>query len=95
MDRDPDSAKGELRLLVAMVQQTLDATKNFIFDVRPMVLDDLGVVPTLRRMARDRGRRAQVPVEFDSLGQRPAAADGHGEHDLPDPRRGAGGVPRR
>ena len=69
MDREPDSAKGELRLLVAMVQQTLDATKNFIFDVRPMVLDDLGVVPTLRRMARDRGRRAKIPVEFDSLGQ--------------------------
>ena len=30
-----------------MVQQTLDATKTFIFDVRPMVLDDLGLVPTL------------------------------------------------
>ena len=69
MDRDPDSAKDELRLLVAMVQHTLDATKNFIFDVRPMVLDDLGVVPTLRRMARDRGQRAKIPVEFDSLGQ--------------------------
>jgi len=51
-----------------MVQQTLEATKNFIFDVRPMVLDDLGLVPTLRRAARDRGRRARVPVEFDSLG---------------------------
>ena len=69
MDRDPGSAKGELRLLVSMVQQTLDATKNFIFDVRPMVLDDLGLVPTLRRMARDRGRRAKIPVEFESLGQ--------------------------
>jgi hypothetical protein len=34
-----------------------------------MVLDDLGLVPTLRRAARDRGRRAHVPVEFDSLGQ--------------------------
>jgi two-component system sensor histidine kinase DegS len=68
MGRDPESAKGELRLLVSMVQQTLDATKNFIFDVRPMVLDDLGVMPTLRRMARDRGRRARIPVEFDSLG---------------------------
>ena len=53
---------------IAMVQQTLEATKTFIFDVRPMVLDDLGLVPTLRRAARDRGRRAGVPVEFDSLG---------------------------
>ena len=51
-----------------MVQQTLDATKSFIFDVRPMVLDDLGLVPTLRRAARERGRRAGVAVEFDSLG---------------------------
>lgn len=68
LERDPSGTKGELRLLVQMVQQTLDATKNFIFDVRPMVLDDLGLVPTLRRAARERGRRAHVPVEFDSMG---------------------------
>jgi len=37
--------------------------------VRPMVLDDLGLVPTLRRATRERGRRAGTPVEFDSLGQ--------------------------
>jgi hypothetical protein len=33
-----------------------------------MVLDDLGLVPTMRRAARDRGRRARVAVDFDSLG---------------------------
>jgi two-component system sensor histidine kinase DegS len=65
----PEAAAGEVRQLISMVQQTLDATKSFIFDVRPMVLDDLGLVPTLRRAARDRGRRAGVPVEFDSIGQ--------------------------
>jgi two-component system sensor histidine kinase DegS len=65
---DPASARGEVGQLVAMVQQTLDATKSFIFDVRPMVLDDLGLVPTLRRAARDRGRRAGIAVEFESLG---------------------------
>jgi two-component system sensor histidine kinase DegS len=69
LERDPLQATGELRLLVHMVQQTLDATKGFIFDVRPMVLDDLGLVPTLRRATRDRGRRAHVQVEFESLGQ--------------------------
>ncbi len=60
LTRDPEGARGELRLLVQMVQQTLDATKTFIFDVRPMVLDDLGLVPTLRR--------ANIPVDFDSMG---------------------------
>jgi two-component system sensor histidine kinase DegS len=65
---DPTRANSEVRQLVAMVQQTLEATKSFIFDVRPMVLDDLGLVPTLRRAARERGRRAGIPVDFDSMG---------------------------
>jgi two-component system, NarL family, sensor histidine kinase DegS len=69
VERDPASAAGEVRQLTAMVQQTLDATKSFIFDVRHMVLDDLGIVPTLRRATRERGRRAGIPVDFDSLGQ--------------------------
>jgi two-component system sensor histidine kinase DegS len=42
LDRDPPQAKTEIGQLKDMVQHTLDATKTFIFDVRPMVLDDLG-----------------------------------------------------
>ncbi len=68
VDRDPVLARSEVKALIAMVQTTLEATKAFIFDVRPMVLDDLGLVPTLRRTARERGRRAQIVVDFDSLG---------------------------
>jgi len=68
LDHDPAAARAEVQELTAMVQRTLEATKAFIFDVRPMVLDDLGLVPTLRRVARDRSRRSGVPVEFDSLG---------------------------
>src|SRR6476469_2003723 len=51
-----------------MVQSTLTATKAFIFDVRPMVLDDLGLVPTLRRSTGDRAQRSGIEVEFDSTG---------------------------
>lgn len=68
LSRDPISAQAEVSQLISMVQQTLDATKSFIFDVRPMVLDDLGLVPTIRRAARERGRRAQIPVDFESYG---------------------------
>ena len=67
--RDPEMAQGEVRQLIAMVQQTLDATKSFIFDVRPMVLDDLGLLATLRRAARERGRRAGITIDFDSMGE--------------------------
>jgi two-component system sensor histidine kinase DegS len=66
--KDPEMAAAEVRQLVAMVQQTLEATKTFIFNVRPMVLDDLGLVPTLRRATRDRGRTAGIAVDFSSAG---------------------------
>jgi hypothetical protein len=68
MAKDPAKAPAEVQELIAMVQRTLDATKTFIFDVRPMVLDDLGLVPTLRRASAERGRRVGVAVEFDSVG---------------------------
>jgi signal transduction histidine kinase len=68
IERDPSAGRAEVRELVAMVQRTLEATKSFIFDLRPMVLDDLGIVPTLRRAAGDRSRRAKVPIAFESLG---------------------------
>jgi signal transduction histidine kinase len=64
---DPRLAN-ELGALRTMVQAALDTTKEFIFDVRPMVLDDLGLVPTLRRLVTDRGRRSGIEVAFDSQG---------------------------
>jgi signal transduction histidine kinase len=67
-DRDPARASAELSELVTMVQHALEQTKNFIFDVRPMVLDDLGLVPTLRRSALERSRRSNATVHFDSVG---------------------------
>jgi len=66
--RDPEGARAEVDELVRMVGRTLEATKTFIFEVRPMVLDDLGLLPTLRRDARERSQRAQVPIDFDSTG---------------------------
>jgi len=68
LTKDPDKAAPEVESLIGMVQRTLEATKTFIFDVRPMVLDDLGLVPTLRKSTRDRGARAGVKVEFESVG---------------------------
>lgn len=67
-DRQPERAQAELNELVGMVEHALEATKDFIFDVRPMVLDDLGLVPTLRRATAERSRRTSIDVRFDSVG---------------------------
>jgi hypothetical protein len=66
--RGDPRTQGELDQLRVMVEHALAATKEFIFDVRPMVLDDLGLVPTLRRTALDRGARAGVEIDLDSVG---------------------------
>jgi two-component system, NarL family, sensor histidine kinase DegS len=66
--RDPSGAATELGKLTEMVEHALEATKDFIFDVRPMVLDDLGLVPTLRRACIEHSRRENVAVRFESTG---------------------------
>jgi two-component system, NarL family, sensor histidine kinase DegS len=48
-DVNPERARGELNALKASAANTFETVKDFIFDLRPMMLDDLGVVPTLRR----------------------------------------------
>jgi two-component system sensor histidine kinase DegS len=58
----------ELEALRRLVQLALDTTKEFIFEVRPMVLDDLGLGPTLRRACADRSRREELPIELETLG---------------------------
>ena len=78
---------GELGQLRAMVEHALEATKEFIFDVRPMVLDDLGLVPTLRRTAVDRGRRAGVEIDLDFARHGAPACPGRRERPVPAHRR--------
>ena len=59
---DPRRAQGELGNLKGLVNSTLQDTRKFIFELRPMTLDDLGLVPTLRRYIADVGARYQVQV---------------------------------
>jgi hypothetical protein len=66
--RDPQAADRELDELRRIVGNALEATKDFIFEVRPMVLDDLGLLPTLRRAVRERSQRVSIPIALESHG---------------------------
>lgn len=68
MQKDDPRATDEIEALRQLVQAALDTTKTFIFEIRPMVLDDLGLAPTIRRTATDRARRSGISVDFDSHG---------------------------
>lgn len=64
IDKDPEEAKTELAGLKATIHHTLQEMRRFIFDVRPMILDDLGLVPTLRRYLQDFGERNNISTNF-------------------------------
>ena len=51
MDIDESQARKELNDLKSSAMNTFQNLRNFIFELRPMMLDDLGVVPTIRRYA--------------------------------------------
>jgi two-component system sensor histidine kinase DegS len=48
---DAVQAKNELTNLKISAMSTFQKVRNFIFELRPMMLDDLGLVPTIRRYA--------------------------------------------
>jgi two-component system sensor histidine kinase DegS len=51
LDADPAMAKEELGNLKSSAMGTFQKVRNFIFELRPMMLDDLGLIPTLRKYA--------------------------------------------
>jgi two-component system sensor histidine kinase DegS len=48
-DSDSEKAREELSSLKAAAATTFSLVRDYIFDLRPMMLDDLGLVPTIRR----------------------------------------------
>jgi two-component system, NarL family, sensor histidine kinase DegS len=48
-ERGASEALGEIRSLKKMVRNALYEVRRIIYDLRPMALDDLGLVPTLRK----------------------------------------------
>jgi len=51
MDVDTAQAREELSNLKSSAMGTFQKVRNFIFELRPMMLDDLGLSPTIKRYA--------------------------------------------
>jgi two-component system sensor histidine kinase DegS len=69
LDVDPTQARGELAALKAAVISTFQKVREFIFDLRPMMLDDLGLIPTLRRYVKDWESKSNIPASLSIMGQ--------------------------
>jgi two-component system, NarL family, sensor histidine kinase DegS len=69
LGRDPRLVLRELADFKVGVRDALEETRRLIFDLRPMTLDDLGLVPTLRKFVREFGEKTGVAARFHLVGE--------------------------
>jgi two-component system, NarL family, sensor histidine kinase DegS len=67
-DIDQVRAKDELAGVKTTAASTFQKVRDFIFDLRPMMLDDLGIVPTLNRYVETFKEQSSIEVRLISTG---------------------------
>ena len=68
LDKRPELLKQELQSLKQFARNNLEDIRKIIFDLRPMDLDDLGLIPAIQRYATDFSVTHQIPVEVVVMG---------------------------
>lgn len=69
-EKGVERAIQELRDLKGMVRDTLHEVRRIIYDLRPMALDDLGIVPTLKKYLNSvQDYNEGTYIEFSSRGE--------------------------
>ena len=67
-DKDQAKAREELVSLKTAASATFQNVRGFIFELRPMMLDDLGLVPTLNRYVENFKEQSKMDVRFTASG---------------------------
>jgi two-component system, NarL family, sensor histidine kinase DegS len=68
LDLDPVQAKDELGSLKNSAMGTFQKVRNFIFELRPMMLDDLGLVPTIKKYTEAFKEQTSLEVNLTITG---------------------------
>ena len=68
-DSDPVRARSELTELKEAVNDTFQKVRGFIFDLRPMMLDDLGLTPTLKKSIEDYEQKSGLACNLTISGK--------------------------
>lgn len=70
LDSNTEEARRELQELRGIVRNSLQDVRRIIFDLRPMALDDLGLVPALTRYVETLKEKNGVNISINCSGQR-------------------------
>ncbi len=63
-DVDVEKAREELGILKEAASETFQQVRDFIFNLRPMMLDDLGAIPTLRRYIEAQKEQSSADIDL-------------------------------
>ena len=64
-----ESALAEVKSVRKMVRSSLYEVRRIIYDLRPMALDDLGLIPTLKKYADTIAEYNHTKIEFKMIGE--------------------------
>lgn len=64
IDIDPIRAKLELQVMVGTIKTTINDMRNIIYGLRPMALDDLGLIPAIEKYIRDISNNYNIKVSL-------------------------------
>ncbi len=68
IDIDRKKAKEELKSLREIIRSSLSDVRKIIYDLRPMSLDDLGLVPTVERLVDQCIEETDIFIDFKVFG---------------------------
>lgn len=66
---DVDQALIEIKSVRQMIRSSLYEVRRIIYDLRPMALDDLGLVPTIRKYVGNIADYNNTTIEFTAIGE--------------------------
>lgn len=66
LKKDFDEGLKEIENLKDSVKNTLKEIRNIIYELRPMSIDDIGLVPTIKRLIKNFEKTRAIKIEFTS-----------------------------
>lgn len=66
--QDPEKAQYQIAELKNMTMSALDNLRQFVSDLRPVVLDEMGLVSALRWLVERYGERIHMQIDFHVIG---------------------------
>lgn len=69
LEKRPELIKEELIRLVDLVRNSLQDMRKIIFNLRPMVLDDLGLIPAIKKYTEQYQKEYNIYVNITIFGQ--------------------------